>query len=87
VVVEAFLAHEVLDRRLLVGEQVRDLERAAVQRAEVPWGRKTDARTAGGVATQTTSYSYDALGRLSHVGLPSGVSRDYGYDLDSNRTA
>lgn len=51
-------------------------------------GEKTqEVRTAGGQPTQTSFYSYDALGRLDQVILPSGVTRTYRFDLDSNRTA
>ncbi len=50
-------------------------------------GRKTqEVRTGGGLATETTNYAYDAVGRLSQVTLPTGVVRDYSFDLDSNRT-
>lgn len=44
-----------------------------------------EVRSGGGGAAQTTSYGYDSLGRLDQVVLPTGVCRDYGYDLDSNR--
>lgn len=51
-------------------------------------GRKTqEARTGGGLLTETTAYGYDPLGRLSQVTLPSGVVRAYTFDLDSNRTS
>ncbi len=50
-------------------------------------GRKTqEALTRGGLATETTSYAYDAVGRLATAVLPNGVSRTYSFDLDSNRT-
>lgn len=50
-------------------------------------GRKTEeTRTGGGLATETTSYTYDALSRLSEVALPDGTLRRYFFDLDSNRT-
>jgi RHS repeat-associated protein len=45
-----------------------------------------EVRTGGGLTSKTTGYSYDNLGRLSQVTLPSGTCRDYSYDLDSNRT-
>jgi RHS repeat-associated protein len=35
---------------------------------------------------ETSSYSYDELGRLSKVTLPNGTVRRYFFDLDSNRT-
>jgi RHS repeat-associated protein len=47
--------------------------------------RLSDSRTSNST-NQTTSYSYDNLGRLSQVLLPSGTCRNYSYDLDSNRT-
>ena len=51
-------------------------------------GKKTqETRTGGGLATEVSSFTYDALGRLADVGLPSGVFREYDFDLDSNRTA
>ena len=43
-------------------------------------------RSGGGLATQTTSYTYDRLGRLATVSLPDGTLRAYDLDLDSNRT-
>ncbi|HEU6446656.1 MAG TPA: PA14 domain-containing protein [Gaiellaceae bacterium] len=49
-------------------------------------GRKTEeVRSGGGLGTQSTAYSYDELGRLSQVVLPSGIVRRYLFDLDSNR--
>jgi RHS repeat-associated protein len=49
-------------------------------------GKKvTEARTSGST-TQNTSYTYDAVGRLSVILLPTGTCRDYSFDLDSNRT-
>jgi RHS repeat-associated protein len=45
-----------------------------------------EVRSGGSLTTKTTDYSYDNLGRLSQVTLPSGTCRDYSYDLDSNRT-
>ena len=51
-------------------------------------GQKTqEVRTGGGLTSETTSYAYDALGRLSQVTLPDGTTRTYSFDLDSNRTA
>lgn len=50
-------------------------------------GRKTqEVRSGGSLITETTGYGYDELGRLETVNLPSGVSRSYSFDLDSNRT-
>ena len=50
-------------------------------------GRKTqEVRTGGGLPTETSSYVYDDLGRLSQVTLPDGLVRVYSFDLDSNRT-
>ncbi len=45
-----------------------------------------EIRTGGGLTSQTTSYVYDNLGRLSQVTLPNGICRKYLFDLDSNRT-
>jgi RHS repeat-associated protein len=51
-------------------------------------GEKTqEVRTGGSLTTETTTYGYDNLGRLSTVTLPDGTNRVYSYDLDSNRTA
>jgi YD repeat-containing protein len=47
--------------------------------------RSTEVRSGGGLSTQTTTYSYDSLGRLAQTLLPTGVCRNYGYDRDSNR--
>jgi len=47
--------------------------------------RVTEVRTSGSTS-QTTTYSYDNLGRLNQVLLPSGTCRDYSYDPDSNRS-
>jgi RHS repeat-associated protein len=48
----------------------------------------TETRTGGGLTTETTTYgSYDNLGRLAQVTLPTGVARTYNYDADSNRTS
>lgn len=41
----------------------------------------------GDASNQTTSYAYDAVGRLSQVTLPNGTVRAYKFDLDSNRTS
>jgi RHS repeat-associated protein len=50
-------------------------------------GRKTqEVRTGGGLTTETSTYVYDDLGRLSQVTLPDGTVRVYSFDLDSNRT-
>jgi RHS repeat-associated protein len=50
-------------------------------------GQKTqEVRSGGGLTTQTSTYTYDNLGRLSQVLLPTGVCRTYSFDLDSNRT-
>jgi RHS repeat-associated protein len=51
-------------------------------------GRKTqEVRTGGGLTSETSSYVYDDLGRLSQVTLPDGIVRVYGFDLDSNRSS
>jgi len=51
-------------------------------------GQKTqEVRSGGGLTTETTSYLYDQLGRLAQLTLPTGVTRQYSFDLDSNRTA
>jgi len=52
----------------------------------------SEVRSGGGLTTETTTYnSYDSLGRLSQVTLPTGVVRTYHFDgvagLDSNRTS
>jgi len=49
-------------------------------------GKRLSEIRKSGSASQTTSYSYDNLGRLSQVILPNGTCRNYSYDLDSNRT-
>lgn len=50
-------------------------------------GQKTwETRSGGGIGSGTTSYGYDGLGRLEQVTLPDGTCRQYGFDLDSNRT-
>lgn len=49
-------------------------------------GRKLqETRTGGDLATETSSYTYDSLGRLDTVTLPDGTVHDYRFDLDSNR--
>ncbi len=48
--------------------------------------RQSEVRKAGGQADATTSYVYDALGRLEQVTLPGGTSKRYCFDRDSNRT-
>jgi RHS repeat-associated protein len=51
-------------------------------------GKRTqDVWSGGGLTTQTSTYAYDGLGRLSTVALPDGTNRTYNYDLDSNRTS
>jgi RHS repeat-associated protein len=51
-------------------------------------GKQTqEVRTGGGLATRTTTFAYDNLGRLATVNLPGGINRTYSFDLDSNRTA
>ena len=48
----------------------------------------SEVRSGGGLTTETTTYSsYDNLGRLGQLTLPTGVVRAYGFDLDSNRTS
>jgi len=54
---------------------------------DVDGKRAQDVRTGGGLTSQTTTYGYDGIGRLSTVGLPNGTNRTYSYDLDSNRTS
>ena len=50
-------------------------------------GRKNqEVRSGGDLTTETNSYVYDDLGRLSQVTLPDGTVRVYGFDLDSSRT-
>jgi RHS repeat-associated protein len=46
----------------------------------------SQTRFGGSLSTQTTSYTYDALGRLSTVTLPDNTLRRYVFDDDSNRT-
>lgn len=43
--------------------------------------------TADNAGSETTRYQYDDIGRLERVWLPTGISRRYAFDLDSNRTA
>ncbi len=51
-------------------------------------GKKSqEVRSGGGLATQTTAYQYDNIGRLSQDTLPDGNTYAYAYDLDSNRTS
>ena len=51
-------------------------------------GRITSkTRSGGGLATETTSYLYDAIGRLETATLPSGTARRYTFDADANRTS
>jgi RHS repeat-associated protein len=48
----------------------------------------SEVRSGGGLTTETTTYnSYDTLGRLAQVTLPTGVVRSYAFDLDSNRSS
>ena len=54
---------------------------------DVEGGRTQETRMGGGLTTEVTTYIYDALGRLADVTLPTGVFREYEFDLDSNRTA
>lgn len=51
------------------------------------WDAKTIGYEIGGFgrSSETTSYAYDALSRLSQVTFPDGMVRDYRFDLDSNR--
>jgi len=49
---------------------------------------REEDRIAGGLSAEDTLYtSYDNLGRLTQVTLPTGVARTYSFDLDSNRTS
>ncbi len=43
------------------------------------------ALTAAGVAAQTTTYKYDALGRLTEVHRVDGFINEYNYDDAGNR--
>jgi RHS repeat-associated protein len=49
-------------------------------------GKRLSELRKSGSTSQTTTYSYDNLGRLNQVILPSGNCRNYSYDADSNRT-
>lgn len=51
-----------------------------------PDGKRLSELRKSGSTSQTTSYSYDNLGRLYQVVLPSGNCRSYTYDADSNRS-
>jgi RHS repeat-associated protein len=52
---------------------------------DIEGNQTQEVRTGGGLTTRTSGYSYDNLGRLSNANLPGGISRDYLFDLDSNR--
>ena len=43
------------------------------------WGQLATRQDVLGAATDTTSYSYDGMGRLAGIGYPSGVSAGYSY--------
>jgi RHS repeat-associated protein len=45
----------------------------------------SQTRSGGSLSTQTTSYTYDSVSRLSTVTLSDSTLRRYGYDDDSNR--
>jgi RHS repeat-associated protein len=48
----------------------------------------TESRSDSSGGSSTRTYSYDNAGRLSQIaGLPGGVCRRYGFDLNSNRDA
>jgi YD repeat-containing protein len=49
-------------------------------------GKRLSELRKSGSTSQTTTYTYDNLGRLTQVGLPNNTCRQYGYDLDSNRS-
>ena len=49
-------------------------------------GKQASQTLISGSNSQTTGYSYDNAGRLNQVVLPSGTCRDYGFNLDSDRT-
>ncbi len=49
-------------------------------------GNRTSLTAEVGAATLTTSYTYDALNRLSMVTDPQGGSYSYGYDASGNRS-
>jgi RHS repeat-associated protein len=48
---------------------------------------RSETRTGGGLSSETMTYGYDDLNRVSSVVLPDGTQRTYAYDLDSNRTS
>lgn len=67
-------------------DQPRRTDRALrTGRCRDPSGTQ-ETLAASGQGTQTTTYSYDGLGRLSQTLLPTGVCRNYSYDADSNRS-
>ena len=43
------------------------------------WGQLATRQDVLGAATDTTSYSYDGMGRLAGIGYPSGISAGYSY--------
>ncbi|HZT92261.1 MAG TPA: PA14 domain-containing protein, partial [Gaiellaceae bacterium] len=47
--------------------------------------RASETRSGGSLATGTTSYTYDGVGRLDSVTFGDGSARRYCYDLDSDR--
>jgi RHS repeat-associated protein len=49
--------------------------------------KSQEVRSGGALTTETTSYQYDSVGRLSQVTLPDGTVRSYTFDLDSNRAS
>ncbi|MBZ0072253.1 MAG: DUF6531 domain-containing protein [Gammaproteobacteria bacterium] len=44
-----------------------------------PWGQIATRKDKTGTVTDTTSYAYDGMGRLTTIGYPSGISAGYGY--------
>ena len=44
-----------------------------------PWGQIATRKDKTGAVTDTTSYAYDGLGRLTGIVYPSGISAGYGY--------
>ena len=44
-----------------------------------PWGQVASRQDVLNSVTDTTTYSYDGMGRLTGIGYPSGVSVGYGY--------
>jgi len=44
-----------------------------------PWGQLATRRDTLGAATDTTSYAYDGLGRLTGIDYPSGITAGYTY--------